>query len=64
MMHPGAVLQHLEYIKSDHIPILLDTAYQDVLAHLDARPHRFEGKCLKEKDFRDVVHKAWEKPHM
>jgi hypothetical protein len=28
IMHPGAVLQHLEYTRSDHRPILLDTEYQ------------------------------------
>jgi hypothetical protein len=30
IMHPGAVLQHLEYTRSDHRPILLDTDYQNL----------------------------------
>jgi hypothetical protein len=28
-MNPGAVLKHLDYMKSDHRPILLDTEYQN-----------------------------------
>jgi hypothetical protein len=27
LWYPGAVLQHLEYIRSDHRPLLLDTDY-------------------------------------
>lgn len=29
LMHPGAVLQHLQYTRSDHRPIMLDTEYQE-----------------------------------
>jgi hypothetical protein len=33
IMYPGAVLQHLEYTKSDHRPILLDTDYQHIVVN-------------------------------
>jgi hypothetical protein len=60
LQHPGAVVQHLAYIRSDHRPILLDTDYQAGVGQLQIGPRRFEAKWLKEKGFRDVVKNAWE----
>jgi hypothetical protein len=60
LLHPGAVLQHLGYIRSDHRPILLDTEYQTLAGQPKLGPKRFEAKWLKEKNFREVVYQAWE----
>jgi hypothetical protein len=57
-MHPNAVLQHLDYTKSDHRPILLDTEYQDPLTH-GGSPKRFEARWFQEKGFHQVVQDAW-----
>jgi hypothetical protein len=59
-MHPGAVLQHLGYIRSDHWPILLDTKYQAGVGRQKHGPRRFEAKWLREEGFRQVVEDAWE----
>jgi hypothetical protein len=58
-MHPGSMVQHLEYMKSDHRPILLDTDYQPVTSNQN-RSQKFEAKWLKEEAFNDVVKEAWE----
>jgi hypothetical protein len=58
-MHPGAVL-NLEFIRSDHRPILLDTEYQEVPVQSGHVPKRFEAKWLQEADFRQEVQRAWE----
>jgi hypothetical protein len=59
-MHPGATLDHLEYTKSDHRPLLLDTKGQVI--NQGRRPHakRFEASWLQEKDFQERVQQAWE----
>jgi hypothetical protein len=59
-MHPGAVLQHLGYIRSDHRPILLDTEYQMGVGRQKHGPRRFEAKWLREEGCRQVVKDAWE----
>jgi hypothetical protein len=59
-MHPGAVVQHLGYIKSDHRPILLDTDFQNVQVHPKSGPQRFEAKWLMESEFREEVRRAWD----
>jgi hypothetical protein len=59
IMHPGAVLQHLEYIKSDHRPILLDTDYQHIAVNQGKKSKKFEARWLREKGFRDMVEKTW-----
>jgi hypothetical protein len=59
-MHPGAVLQHLGYIRSDHRPILLDTEFQAGIGRQKHGPRRFEAKWLREEGFRQVVKDAWE----
>ena len=58
-MFPGAVLEHLDYYKSDHRPIIMnlheitpESAGQAVLW--------FEARWLKEERFRDVVEEAWQ----
>jgi hypothetical protein len=59
-LHPGAMLRHLGYIRSDHRPILLDTEYQSGVGRQQSGPRRFEAKWLHEKGFREVVEQAWE----
>jgi endonuclease/exonuclease/phosphatase family metal-dependent hydrolase len=59
-MYPGAAVIHLDYTRSDHRPLLLNTDYQPVQAHNTAPPRRFEAKWLHENFFREVVEKAWD----
>jgi hypothetical protein len=59
-MHPGAVLQHLEYTRSDHRLILLDTEYQAPTFNNHPRSKRFEAKWLQEEGFRLEVQHAWD----
>ena len=58
-MHPRAILHHLDYVRSGHHPILLDTDFQaaSVIPH---GPKCFEAKWLKEDAFRQEVERAWE----
>jgi hypothetical protein len=58
-MHPGAAVQHLGYIKSDHRPICLDTEYQPPL-QTSGGPKQFEAKWLREAGFCDTVLHAWD----
>jgi hypothetical protein len=56
-MHPDASLQHLDCMRSDHRPILLETEQQlEVLIH---GKKFFEAKWLREESFRSVVEQAW-----
>jgi hypothetical protein len=59
-MHPGATLQHLEYTKSDHRLILLDTDYQAPSATIRPRSKRYEAKWLQEEGFWLEVQHAWD----
>jgi hypothetical protein len=59
-MHPGAILQHLQWTKSDHRPILLDTNYEPLASLKKNGPKQFEEKWLKENQFRQEVVQAWE----
>jgi hypothetical protein len=59
-MHPGAAVFHLDYARSDHRPIMIDTEYQIPSGNLSSKPRRFEAKWMKEKRFNDVVQQAWE----
>jgi hypothetical protein len=45
-MHPAAGVQHLEYIKSDHRPILLDTDMQAGQVTSRSKVKRFEARWL------------------
>ena len=58
VMHPGAIVQHLDFIRSDHRPIMIDTEYQ-MLSAGRSKVCRFEAKWFKEKEFNDVVQQAW-----
>jgi hypothetical protein len=58
-MHPGAVVQQMEYARSDNHPILLDTDYQVILINPNSSSFGFEAKWLHEKNFREVVQQAW-----
>jgi hypothetical protein len=59
IMHPGAVLQHLQYTRSDHRPILLDTDYQNLSVNQSRQSKKFEAKWLREKGFRKMVERTW-----
>jgi hypothetical protein len=60
LLHLGAVLQHLGYIRSDHRPLLLDTDYNQVTETGGSGPRRFEAKWFKEKYFCEEVQRAWD----
>jgi hypothetical protein len=57
---PGAsaTLQHLQYTKSYHRPILLDIEYQTKALQQHTGPRRFEAKWLQEKGFHQMVQQA------
>jgi hypothetical protein len=57
-MHPEASLTHLESIKTDHRPILLDTEPQSVVPN-NGSTLKFEAKWFKEDSFREIVETAW-----
>jgi hypothetical protein len=59
-MHLGAMLTHLEYTISDHRPLLLDSEHQPTQTNNNSSPHRFEAKWLQDKNFKELVEKAWE----
>jgi hypothetical protein len=59
-MHPGATLHHLEFTRSDHRPILLDTDYQQPHVSTSTKPKRFEARWLKEKNIHEKVQQTWE----
>jgi hypothetical protein len=60
IMHPGATLLHLEFTRSDHRPILLDTDYQQPHVSTNTKPKRFEARWLKEKNIHEKVQQTWE----
>ena len=55
-----AVLQNLEYINSDHRPILMSLETENVLERIGPSVLRFEAKWLKEARFNHVVQDAWD----
>jgi hypothetical protein len=57
---PGATLQNLEYTKSDHRPLLLDTDPWKQNVNRNRKQRRFEARWFQEKDFRDRVQQAWD----
>jgi exonuclease III len=59
-MHPSAELIHLDFVKSDHRPILIDTEHRSVPQVKQSRPRRFEAKWLREQGFTEVVQQAWD----
>ncbi|XP_023878444.1 uncharacterized protein LOC111990910 [Quercus suber] len=56
LVFPKACISHLRAIKSDHIPILLDTSPEDSFAH---RPFRFEIAWLRDNRCKPVIENAW-----
>ncbi|XP_071681651.1 uncharacterized protein [Lolium perenne] len=58
VMHPGAIVQHMDYTRSDHRPIILDIDYQNMGPQSREGPWRFEVKWLREKGFRETVQQA------
>jgi hypothetical protein len=61
-MHPDATLHHLEAMRSDHRPILLET--EVTMAPGRNTSKKFEAKWLKEDSFQEVVEEAWEKANV
>ena len=59
LMHPSAGLVHLDYIKSDHRPILLDTEHHSFMEPRQSKQKKFEAKWLHEKVFSEEVQRAW-----
>lgn len=59
-MHPGGMVQHMEFSRSDHRPLLLDTEFQSIPNNARSSSQRFEAKWLHEKKFNEVVEQAWE----
>ena len=59
IMHPGAMVKHLDYTNSDHRPILLDTEFVPVTNLNRTSRRKFEAKWLQEEGFSQVVHQAW-----
>jgi hypothetical protein len=58
VMHLAASVQHLDYIRSDHRPILVDTK-EDV--HQPSTKQKcFEAKWLQEKGFQEKLQQTWE----
>jgi hypothetical protein len=60
VLFPGAALQHLDYCRSDHRVILLDTDFQNINSQVGRGPKKFETNWLLEKNFRKIVQQAWE----
>jgi hypothetical protein len=60
VMHPGARLQNLDFIRLDHRPILLDTDALQYPSNNVRGTKKFEAKWLQEPGFGDVVKCAWE----
>jgi hypothetical protein len=59
-MHLGEVLQHLQYTRSGHRPILLDTNFMEVVMMSCVGPKRFEARWLRESEFCQRVQLAWD----
>jgi hypothetical protein len=55
-----AVLQNMEYSRSDHRPILMTFENDETNIRIGPAVLRFEAKWLKETHFRQVVEQAWE----
>jgi hypothetical protein len=60
VMHPGVVVQNLDYARSDHRPIMIDTKFQPPTNNRRTKAKHFEAKWFIEKNFGDVVNQAWE----
>jgi hypothetical protein len=59
-MHPAAGIQHLEFIKSDHWPILLETEIQSGQVNNRSKVKHFEARWLQENGFKEKVQQTWE----
>ena len=57
---PEAVVQNLEYGRSDHRPILLTIGNESTHSVNGPNFLRFEARWLKEADFNGIVEGAWE----
>lgn len=58
-MFPAARVEHMEYHKSDHRPLLLNLEEEAAHEHSGPAVLRFEARWLKESNFRQVVEEAW-----
>jgi hypothetical protein len=59
-MHPTDGIQHLEFIKSDHRSILLNTEMQMAQSNNRSKVKRFEARWVQENGFREKVQQTWE----
>jgi hypothetical protein len=53
VMNPDALVQHLDFIRSDHHPILVNTEAQ--FQQSTSKQRRFEARWLQEKGFQEKV---------
>jgi hypothetical protein len=60
VMHPTTGVQHLEYIKSEHRPILLETEIQQHAPRNQSKSKCFKARWLQEKGFQEKVQQTWE----
>jgi hypothetical protein len=52
------LVQHLDFIKSDHRPILVNTDAQ--FQHSTSKQRRFKARWLQVKGFQEKVQQAWD----
>jgi hypothetical protein len=57
-MHPEASVHHLDCMRSDHRPILLETDNL-MLVNNPGKSKKFEARWLQEDTFRGAVEQAW-----
>ena len=56
----GVVLKHFSYAHSNHRTILMDTKTLETHVGSGGKVLHFEAKWLKESNFCDVAHGAWD----
>ena len=61
----AAIVEHLEYHKSDHRPLLVSMDESAAQEAFGPKIMRFEARWLKEAKYSDVVQEAWQasSPH-
>jgi hypothetical protein len=57
-MNPSSLVQHLDFIKYDHHPILVNTDAQ--FQHSTSKQRRFKARWLQAKGFQEKVQQAWD----
>lgn len=59
-MFPQARVEHLEFHKSDHRPILLHLAEEEAHVYIGPYVLCFEARWLKEVNFRNAIEEVWQ----